>query len=85
MQVKSSREDSGQILIHHAMEAVDRDRWIGMLTAPITVNSRQLNPRLETEQRFSLAFPICSRDARNYRETWKGAVRQKFRPLKRMQ
>lgn len=48
-------------------------------------SSRQLNPlpSLETEQRFSLAFPMARVTLAIIAEL--GRERQKFHPLKRMQ
>lgn len=71
------------------MEGTDtRDQWIrariGALTAPITVPPDNLTlSLLETEQRFSLAFPMARVTLAIIAKL--GRERQKFHPLKRMQ
>lgn len=72
--------------IHHAMEGTDtRDQWIrariGALTAPITVPPDNLTLFLPSKRNDVFpCFSHGSRDARNYRETWKGA--SEISPLK---
>lgn len=72
--------------IHHAMEGTDtRDQWIrariGALTAPITVPPDNLTLFLPSKRNDVFpCFSHGSRDARNYRGTWKGA--SEISPLK---
>lgn len=86
-----------QTIIHHATEGTDsRDQWIhdasasiGMPTAPITIPPDNLTPSpFEGSKRnngFPSAFPVARVTlAIIAGETWKGAVRQNFRPSKRM-